>query len=85
MQHEGNEVDRPQPQIGDLSVDRVAQLVAKRLRGALTDRDRRAVVSRAGITRSELKRLLSAEPPTNLWAIARLEAILGVDLWPGPH
>lgn len=62
---------------------RYAQLLSRRLAGAVGSRPLREVAADAGVHHTSLSDLLAGEVWPDLVTVSRLEVALGVLLWPG--
>jgi predicted lysophospholipase L1 biosynthesis ABC-type transport system permease subunit len=73
----------PNGDVGDHEEAAVAQAVARALTVAIGDRSLRDVARACGLDRGTVTAVLRGETWGDLHTLARLEATLGVPLWPG--
>lgn len=64
---------------------RLVQELVKRLKAAMGDRGLEEIEALSGVNKSSISRLLRGESWGTLPVIARLEQVLGEDLWGGEH
>lgn len=76
--------DWPDAPCGDPTAE-VARLLAQRLSAALDGRSLRAAKAVTGVDHAIISKILNGQVWPDIATLARLEAGLGTDLWPGQN